>query len=86
MHQIAPKNKWMMVDGLNVVEGPDKRGYIEIFSWHDTEPPEALNLPGMPIEIDESADGAIYAHAGREWLFIRPAPEPVSDRRMPECP
>lgn len=81
MQRIAIRGAWMMVDGFNTVEGPDRRGYVEIFSWHDEEPPEALNLPGIPVSVDETCEA--FAHAGREWLFLTPAPPPVSDRKMP---
>ena len=99
MKRIEPKGKWMMVDGFNTVEGPDHRGYIEIFGWLNDEPQDkpldtipilgtnaALVIlddddQGMPVSVDGTCQ--IYEHAGREWLYVAPAPPPVSERKMP---
>ncbi len=101
MTPIEPRGKWMMVDGFNVVEGPDHRGYVQIFGWADEAPPDdqRCEIPiedtnaalvffpdndqrvGMPVAVDETCEA--FAHAGREWLLLVPAPHPVSDRKMP---
>jgi hypothetical protein len=79
--RIEPKGVWMMVDGLNIVEGPDHRGYVQILSWHDDEPPGTVD--GMPVgPVDDECE--FYEHGGREWLYLLPAPDAVSERKMPE--